>query len=187
MKRNRGYTLIEVIIVIAIIAILSGMSFVTLGIIRQARAQAAATTLNDQIGSLLVKTKALSEAKGSRLCLKIQHNQNAVTYADNTTARAGSYSLILAYYDENAGTITTKSWNMAEATLPDIITIEFQPKEAATLTDTDGNTYILFNKSNGSVESGAGSYAIKLNGEVMSYVVLDAATGNHYITGTDPN
>ena len=188
MKQNRGYTLIEVIIVIAIMAILTGMSFVTLGIIRNAKAQAAATTLSDQIGSLLTKTRALSEAKGSRLCLKIEYNDADVTFADNTTAKAGSYSLILGYHDETAGTFTPKVANKADALLPNIITIEYQTKDQTpcSMTDTE-NMYIEFNKSNGSVRYGAGSYAIKYDGRVMSYVVLDSATGNHYVTGKDPN
>lgn len=188
MKKNRGYTLIEVIIVVAIMAILAGMSFVTLGIIRNAKAQAAATTLNDQIGSLLIKTQALSEAKNSTLCLKIQYNDADVTYADNTTARAGTYSLILGYH--NGNNFVPKVADTAEATLSDLITIEYTSKDKTPCNITganDKNMYIEFNKSNSSVRYGSGAYTIKLDDRVMSYVVLDAATGNHYVSGKAPN
>lgn len=185
MKKNRGYTLIEVIIVIAIIAILSGVSFVTIGIIKNAKAQAAATTLSDQMGSLLIKTRALSEAKDSRLCLRLRYNENRVEYADGTIARAGSYSLILGYHDGSS--FIEKNPDMAEATLPDSITIDYAPaaanQESGITGLGDKDVIIEFNKSNGSVRHGAGNYTFRLNDSIMSYVVLDATTGNHYVTG----
>ena len=59
MKKNKGYTLIEMIIVIAIMAILTAVAFVTLGVIHQAKCNAAVNSLDNQIGSLWIKTKAI--------------------------------------------------------------------------------------------------------------------------------
>lgn len=190
MKKNHGYTLIEMIIVIAIIVIVSGMSFVTIGIIKQAKCNAAANTLSNQIGSLLVKTRALSEAKVSStdpnkapLCMKIQYNDSDVTFADGTFAKAGSYSLILGY--DNGTTFVEKTADTVETTLPNIITINYitTDRESCGIAglDTSKNMIIEFNKSNGSVRYGAGSYEIVYNNNVVATVYLDATTGNHYV------
>lgn len=49
LKRNEGYTLVEMIIVIAIIAILSAAAMVTISIIHNAKAKEAASTLEDAL------------------------------------------------------------------------------------------------------------------------------------------
>ncbi|MCM1497748.1 MAG: type II secretion system GspH family protein [Clostridium sp.] len=183
MKKNHGYTLIEMLIVLAIIVILSGVSFVTIGIIKQAKYNAAATTLSDQIGSLLVKTRALSEAKTDRLCMQIRYNDSEVTYADGTYAKAGTYSLILGYHVGN--TFVEKTANTAEATLPEIIEIEYDTTDSTACdiagVDDTTNMIIEFNKSNGSVRFGSGNYNILFNGRCVATVYLDSVTGNHYI------
>lgn len=184
MRKNQGYTLIEMIIVIAIIAILSGVSAITIGIIKKAKYNEAAVTLNNQMGSLLVKTKAISEAKTNPLCMKIQYNDADVTYADGSLAKAGTYSLILGYH--NGTTFVPKTADTAEATLPNIITIKYT-QEAGTSAcniaglDTDKNMVIEFDKSNGSVRYGAGTYDIIFNGDTVATVRLDAATGKHSV------
>lgn len=182
MRKNRGYTLIEAIIVIAIIAILSGASLVTIGIIRKAKVQAAATTLNNQIGGLLTKTRALSEAKNERLCLKIERIDADKTFANGTTAVADSYVLILGYH--NGTGFVEKTADTAEATLPNFIEIEYETDDgtACNIADMDDDhMYIEFNKSNGSVRYGSGKYKIKYGGNLAATVVLDASTGNHYL------
>lgn len=186
MKRNRGYTLIEVIIVIAIIAILSGLSVVTLGIIRNAKAQAAATTLSDQMQSLLIKTKALSSAKGETLCMKLEYVDEKREIG-NVTARAGSYLLILGTHKDSG--FVARETDKVEAVLPDLITIEYEPSkgQSTDIAVPSTDAIIEFNKSDGSVRSGAGVYTIRYNGNIMSYVVLDATTGNHYVTGSLTN
>ena len=47
MKENEGYSLIEMIIVIAIIAVMSAAAMVTISIIHNAKAKEAASTLED--------------------------------------------------------------------------------------------------------------------------------------------
>ena len=181
MKKNKGYTLIELIIVIAIIAVLSGVSLITLGIIKQAQYNTAATTLSDQMGSLLVKTKALSDPSNQPLCMAIQQNVATVTYADGNTAKAGSYSV---YLGNNTGSsFVAKSANTAEATLPNIITIQYVPSDASQKASfaTDNYFVIQYNKADSSVKYGAGTYNIIYNGRTVASVYLDKATGNHYV------
>lgn len=184
MKKNNGYTLIEMIIVIAIIAILSAASFATVGIIHKAKAMAAASTLDNQIGALLVKTKALSEAKGQRLCMQIRKNSSDVTYADGSIASANSYSLILGYHD--GANFIEKEANTALATLPNIISVKQTEKKDSVNSSFNGynedtNMFIEFNKSNGSVRYGAGKYDIIFKGRIIATVELDSSTGNHCV------
>ena len=163
-------------------AILSGMSFVTIGIIKRAKCNAAASTLNAQMGSLLIKTKALSEAQGDRLCMKIVHNATDVTYANGTIAKAGSYSLILGYDDGIS--FTEKTADTVEATLPNILKIEYEPESGTSdcsLVDGTEEMLIEFNKSNGSVRYGAGKYKIIYANNTVATVSLDASTGNHFV------
>lgn len=182
MKQNKGYTLVEVIIVIAIMAILSGMSFVTLGVIKQAKCNTAIQNLNDQIASLLVKTRALSEAKNERLCLLIRKNTGGeVTYADGTTAKQNTYSVILG--TENGTAFLEKEVDVAEATLTDLVTISYTPADATQECPASGTDEMIieFNKSNGSVRYGAGDYTFTYNGMTIGTVHLDATTGNHKV------
>lgn len=203
MKKNRGYTLIELVIVVSIMAILSGLSFVTIGIIKQARYNAAATTLSNQMGALNIKTKALSEGaqktskvdnKDYPMCMKIQYNDSDVTLDDGTLLKKGTYSLILGYHTDSG--FVAKEKGVVEGSIPNIVTITYQPQAGAAvcgLSDQDTgsaddsdmtvckNMYIEFDKSNGSVRYGAGTYKIVYNGRIVARVNLDQATGNHYI------
>lgn len=202
MKKNKGYTLIELVIVIAIMAILSGLSFVTIGIIKQARYNAAATTLSNQMGALNIKTKALSEGaqkvskaedKDYPLCMKLQYNDSDVTLKDNTLLKAGTYSLILGYHTDSG--FVPKESGVVETSLTNMITITYIPQtdaqkggfsdQDAGTSDSDKtvckNMYIEFDKSNGSVRYGAGKYLIVYNDRVVATVSLDQATGNHYV------
>lgn len=193
MRKNQGYTLIELIIVLAIIAILSAMSFVTIGIIRQAQYNSAASTLSNQMGSLLVKTKAVSEAKDEPLCMLVHRYSKMVTLDDGKVIRKGSYVLILGY-DTGSGFVVKNTGNafseddtsiIAEDILTNIITIKYNTTDSVAcgitgLSDTE-HMIIEFKKSDGSVRYGSGSYEIIYNDRTVATVKLDATTGNHYL------
>ena len=51
-EKNKGYSLIELVIVIAIIALLTGLSFVTVSLLGSARAKEAAVDFDSQISDL---------------------------------------------------------------------------------------------------------------------------------------
>ncbi|MBO5468528.1 MAG: prepilin-type N-terminal cleavage/methylation domain-containing protein [Lachnospiraceae bacterium] len=202
MKRQKGYSLIEVIIAVAIMAILATMSFVTLGVINKARCSSAATSLEGQMSSLWIKTKAISQAKKQTtsqytednawypLCMEIVKNTSDVTLADGSLAKEGSYSVILGYNKD--GSFTAKTTDVAESVLPNILSIKYTPKAIEGLDDdsqkavVSGIDYkdsflIQFNKADGSVTYGAGTYEIIYNDKTVYKVVLDASTGKHYI------
>ena len=64
MRENKGYTLIEMIIVIAIVAVLTGAAMVTISIIHSAKAKEASSTLEDALG------EAQMNAKG-KMCVAV--------------------------------------------------------------------------------------------------------------------
>lgn len=190
---NKGYTLVEMIIVLAIIAILSGLSFVTLGIINQARYNAAAETLSEQMGSLLVKTRALSKTESDTMCLAI-----IKVTGSSVSRNVGTYELILGKDSSKNGTsVMFETTAVAEATLPRILdSVTYSPspdgsQQAAMIGEpvtglgdiTQGEIvgFIEFNKSDGSVRYGAGQYKLFYNGKVVATVHLDQTTGNHYV------
>lgn len=202
MKKQKGYTLIEVIIAIAIMAVLAGMSFVTLGIINKARCSSAATSIEGQMSSLWLKTKAISQAKTQTvsqftgdnafypLCMKITKNRTDVTLADGSLAKKDSYSIILGY--NKNGTFVEKTADTVETLLPSILSIKYTPraiegvddstqKAAVSGVDYKNDFLIQFNKADGSVLYGAGDYEIVYDNKTVYKVVLDASTGKHYI------
>jgi prepilin-type N-terminal cleavage/methylation domain-containing protein len=57
-KENKGYSLVEMIIVIAIIAVMSAGSLVTIKLINSAKAKEAGVTLDSEIAALVAKSKS---------------------------------------------------------------------------------------------------------------------------------
>ena len=182
MIKNKGYTLIELIIVIAIIGILAGASFISIGVIRQAKRQEAVNTLDNQISSLLVRTKALSDASNKNgdtpLCMVIRKRTD------------GKYAVMNGNIDES-GILSVGDVNTdadCEAILPkDIIQIKYVPsdsaqKAAAVGADNDDDLVIQFLKSYGSTQYGGGKYEVYIKGgRLYATIYLDKVTGNHYI------
>lgn len=170
---NKGYSLVELIICIAIMTILAVISFVSLGILNRAKARDAANTIDTQLHSLWVNTNS----KSSDSCLKLE-------YVDD------SYVLIHGTYE--GGTFTPEkdsNGNEVCNVLNNRVVVEYVPVGS---TSGTGNAYIQFSKSDGSVKSGAGTYNIYLkngskgdaedySGNLIKTVVLKAATGNHNI------
>lgn len=54
---NNGYSLVEMIITIAIIVIMSGISFVTVSMINSAKAKDASVTFESELSDMITKTK----------------------------------------------------------------------------------------------------------------------------------
>ncbi len=179
MKKNKGYTLVEMIIVIGIMAVLSAVTFVTLYIIKLGKRNAAVHTFENQISNCLVKTKALSDmestSKGA-LCMLVQFDTAKNRYVISLANHSG------LTYTSIAGT---------ETELPEevgtIVYVESPANQKATDTTVDNtNMVIQFVKSDGSVKYGGGTYyfysrGIEPNDTSSSFatITLDAMTGNH--------
>lgn len=175
MAKNKGYTLIEALIVIAIMAILGGLSMFSIGIIRDAKRSAAVTTFENQISTCLVKTKAVAEVNGEdTVCMLIQKR---------TSGSKVNYCIKVGY-DTSAGVVDITKGTTVDVT-DDSTWDAVLPKDVAALL-LDGTAIdqqkIKFNKSNGSVSVGAGEYSfVKADGTVYATIYLDQVTGKHHI------
>ena len=188
MKNNKGYTLIEMLIVIAIMVILSGLSIYSIGIIRSAKRSAAVDSFDDQISSCYVKTKAVSDvsdaaldpSKGNKVCMLIRKrtNKDGVT---NYCIKVG--------YDLGAAGVADITKGTPVNNDDDLTWDAILPKDVALITLTEKGTAndvteqkIFFNKSVGSVDEGYGYYDFyKSNGEAFAQVFIDESTGKHQI------
>lgn len=192
MKKNKGYTLIEMLIVIAIMAILSGVAFVTLGVMRQAKYNASISAFQTQLSNLWIQTKAISQSKVQAsptssensakypLCMIVTLNED-----DTDDVRNGSFVVKSGY---NLGSDFDENEDLT--TLTHLVKIKYTPtnsKQVHDKTNLDGSGYIAgdliiqYNKSDGSVKYGAGTYDFYYNDRVVGTVHLDSVTGNHYV------
>ena len=57
---NAGYSLVEMIIVLAIVAVVSAMAIVSITMIHSAKAKEAAVTFDSEVSTLITKSKNLS-------------------------------------------------------------------------------------------------------------------------------
>lgn len=199
MKKNKGYTLTEMIVVIAIMAILSGVSVASLGTIKKAKYATAVSEFRNQLTSLCVITKATSQAVKQTsptttnpnsiypLCMRLQKN------ADDT------YWLVLGYHTD--GGFVPKNTNETDAkqnrdilVIPKIVNVSYDGDASQVAPNmNDGPGYVSnatpialieFRKTDGSVLYGAGKYTFRIDdsqGRVIGEVELDESTGKHSV------
>ena len=185
MNKNKGYTLVEMLIVITIMVIFSGLSFVVLAIIKDAKRTTAVNTFDSQISSCLVRTKAVS-GKGVNsdpYCMLIQKR------SDNK----GQYGIIMGYYsagkivNDKGVELSVDNDNDCVAILPrEVEGIKYDNKSIAEQSSMNsGDKYLIqFNKADGSVTYGAGTYEListrnRVTG-TYAKIFLDRTTGSHY-------
>ncbi len=172
---NGGYSMVEMIIVIAIILILSAVGFLTINIVYGAKVSSARNTINSQFSYLSNMTRA----QNPDLALKL--------YYDTTD---GLYVMEYGTYNGAAFTaIATEE----PVSLPDSILL-FYTKEGSSTRRVidDSGVYIKFNKSDGSVLYGEGTYDVvksasnrkpdEVDGSerAAATIALNKSTGSHY-------
>lgn len=166
VRDNNGYTLVEMIIVIAIIAILSGMGFITVGAIKTSQATASMQKFDDELSGLEMRTKTQS------LDTAIKIEQNGANYN--------------VFYGTYNGTTFELPAANKTAKKPDVVlervTIYYDSgydsdSASAPLTDQ----IIQIRKSDGQVISGFGEYKFtKYNSsDSVGRVTLNKFTGAH--------
>ena len=67
IKSNNGYTLIEMIIVIAIIAVMSGVGFLTISSIRASQATASLQKFDSELSALEMRTRTQKSGEAVRI------------------------------------------------------------------------------------------------------------------------
>ena len=170
MKKNKGYTLVEMLVVIAIMAILSGLAAVSLGLIYKAKVRDGMQVFNSQLSNTWLRTKSTASKSDSM-------------YAEMSWVADG-----FEYKIYNDGTekcsATIKKWTNSVA-WGNNLKVSYTPSDPSQLETGYGDSvkkwYIRFDKSTGSVIRGAGTYEFTGNdGNVVGTIYLDATTGNHY-------
>lgn len=102
MKKNEGYSLVEMIIVIAIIAVMTGAAMVTIAIIHNAKAKEAASTFED----VLAETQ--SNAKG-KMCVIDGTQYPDYRFAVAVFKNGSKYYVQEGYYKGNGASLTDKN------------------------------------------------------------------------------
>lgn len=194
MKKQKGYTLVEFIIVFAIMAILTGASVASIGMINQAKYNSSISSFKNNLSGLWIKTKALSQAKEQAgtttstveqlypICMRLQKNDN------------DAFLLVLGYHADDGFVVKNADENDAKHNyeileLPRFLTVEFEPETPEQVASNIGDSakgtamggepvaMIEFNKQDGSVRYGAGTYKFIYKDREVGSVKLDAATG----------
>lgn len=178
---NSGYTLIELIIVIAIIAIMSGVGILTVGSIRTSQATASMQRFDEELSALVSKTRSYD---GS--------------YAIKIVRNGANYDIYYGYYtgDDSEAADPTKftrldtSSTKADAVL-ERVTIYYSPdyssaNEKVLGADDDGDagkeTVIRVRKSDNRVIYGSGQYRfVKYNSsnDTVGRINFSKETGSH--------
>lgn len=175
---NKGYSLVELVIVIAIIAILSAMSLITWRSVDSANYKKAVSTLESEMSTLRTATMAQDSSMAMKIYLGTDGRYYVVRgYYDDATGfaepAAGSALAKLSYYSyqgtSNPVCITKKGY------------INFNGVKIE-----EEGVIIQFNKSDGSVKQlvpSGSSEAVDVfsvyrkNGELVANVRLKKTTG----------
>lgn len=185
---DEGFTLVELIICMAIIVILTGLATVTVTMIHSARAKEAAVTLESEISDLAIKSKSqLCVVGGVTMpdymhCIKV--------YRDTD----GKFYIQEGYYDSTAASVAAgyisggselNVNNGKGVTMSSRVTIKYTDDAGTTKNISDSDdadnvsaVYIVYNKS-GRCISGYGSFRFyKKNGNFISAVTIQK-NGSH--------
>ena len=158
LRENKGYSMVEMIICLAIIMILAGMAVVTISSISSSKASASRETFDAELSALQARTKSQSP--------------------DKLVKNGDRYDIY--YGTSKDGTDFTPN----DASKPDAklekVSITYSSDGSA---GTEVNEQIIkFRKSDGSVVVGYGVYRFNKagSGKLVARVTLNKDTGNHY-------
>lgn len=167
---NKGYSLVELIICIAVIAILTGVAFVTVTLLHSAKAKEASVTFTSELSDTSIKAKnqvvTIEADDGSKVkypkysyCIKL--------YTDGDR-----YYIQKGYYNPDASDEATKyifsdSDNPNDGkgiSLSAKVTITYTP-EGGTEADLD-KVHIVYDRRGRCIE-GSGMYSFYKNGDAL--------------------
>lgn len=161
-ENNNGYSLVEMIICIAIVVILSGIAMVSISAIISARATAAQESFDEEIAALQARTKA-------------QDKDNAIKLVRDSSD--GKYYI---YYGTSTnGTDFTPNSSDPDVTL-DKVDIYYTYNGSAETLVTE--QIFKFNKSDNYTINGYGTYIFYKSpgNSSVGRVTINKDTGSHY-------
>lgn len=191
IKRNDGFSMVEMIIVLAIVAVVSAMSVISISITYTARAKEAASTFDSEIATLYASCKGMSvDVDKNGL---IQGDEENYAYCIKLYKPASKQEVFLCqgYYDLTATSVagsfvSTSTMNGGLGkNLTSYVKVNFTGKKAdgTDVTDfapQDGSDaiYIAFNRR-GECIYGVGTYEFKkTSGKTVARKYI-RANGSH--------
>lgn len=180
LDNNDGYTLVELVIVLAIIVILTTAAFVTMSVMHTAKVREAASTFDSEITDLIARTRNQD----------VYQDTNGNGVKDSGEELPGYKFELGMYYEDDRYYINncflTSGGTHQEAgtkrkSMSTYVRIRYTDFDGVYVNAavTDGHT-IRFDKSGACVE-GAGTYRfLKKNGSVIATVTINK-NGSHQI------
>lgn len=176
-RKNAGYSLVELVIVLGIIAVLSGLAAVTISAITTARATSAKESFNEELSTLQTMTK--SQDKDSAILVEKVDGKYQLTYGTFSGNKAASAD----FADKTKFTADSSK----DVVVLDRVKIMYAASSSDTakeLTEVNpsGIMIIMFDKADGRVLSGSGIYTFNKDRSDNSVgrVTLNKTTGSHY-------
>jgi len=183
IKKNDGYSLVEMIIVVAIIVVLATMSLVSLTLVNSARAKSASVTFGSEVTALKTKCMNMKPAGDDydyyalsvyldandayNLCL-VKHNKSTGGYEYITDENIKLSSRVEIEYSAGHD-YTTVRYLKDNGTDYKDVTSAYKPKQIGDSSNA-GPVIITFDKR-GNCYSGYGEYQfLKKNGTYMARV-----------------
>lgn len=169
IKSNNGYTLIEMIIVIAIFAVMSGVGFLTISSIRASQATASLQKFDSELSTLEMRTKTQKAGEAIRI---VQNGANYdIFYGTCADGKAESF---------------TANSSAPDKVLERVTIYYADDYDADSVTTPLSEQVIIIRKSDSQVLAGYGEYRFcKYNSSnTVGRVNLNQYTGGH-IYGKD--
>ena len=175
MKENKGYSLVEMIIVIAIIAVLSAAAMVTITLINSAKTKEAAVTIDSEISALVAKAKSQIPTFDDGGTEGVKQHKDYY-YAVAIYKSGNNYYVANGYYKEVSGKKIFQTFDADNAnsgkgkSISSKVTISYVPdsKYSGAMSDTDtfaltadsGKKWVIAYDREGRCVSGVGTFEI---------------------------
>jgi prepilin-type N-terminal cleavage/methylation domain-containing protein len=163
-QKNAGYTLVELIIVIAIIAVMSGMGFLTIVSIRTSQANSSMQRFDEELSALVMRTKT----QGADNAIKIEQD-------------GANYNIYYGTCTDGVESTFTTTSTQPDAVLQRVTIYYYYSYNADSVKKPLTSQVIQIRKSDSQVLAGYGEYVFAKyeKGNTVGRVTLNQYTGSH--------
>lgn len=199
---NKGYSLVELVIMMGIMAVLSALAGVTIHLIDSARYTAATNTIESELSTLRMMTMA----KDSNMCLRFYCDNDGNYFIERGVSSDGTVAnfRVPAQGDSDYDEYFSYNSSNKPIKVSNKITVQYKTSETLPSGAQSAVTYLMsaeaqksvpatnvanaslkgviiqFNKSDGSVRKGNGNInIIKKDGSKCAKIVLNQVSGSH--------